>query len=71
MRQLGASGLAIAVGSVLSIAAIACYSAGDARWSYGGATGPAKWGSLEKRFAQCKLGHAQSPIDIPDASARK
>jgi len=71
MRQLGARGIAIVVGAVLSIAAIACYSADDARWSYGGATGPAKWGSLEKSFTQCKLGQIQSPIDIPDASARK
>lgn len=71
MRQPGASGLAVVFGAVLSIAANACYSAEDGHWGYGGATGPAKWGSLEKGFAECKLGRAQSPIDIPDASARK
>ena len=71
MRQVGASILAIVVGAVLSLAAIPCYSAEDANWSYGGATGPVKWGSLGKGFAQCKLGQTQSPIDIPDASARK
>ena len=71
MRQPGASGLAVVFGAVLSIAANACYSAEDGHWGYGSATGPAKWGSLEKGFAECKLGHAQSPIDIPDASARK
>ena len=71
MRQLGANVLAIVVGAVFSLAATAGYGAEDARWSYAGPTGPAKWGSLEKAFAQCKLGQNQSPIDIPDASARK
>ena len=71
MTQLGARGLAVVVGAVLSMVAIACYGAEDGHWSYGGATGPAKWGSLEKSFTQCKLGQNQSPIDIPDASARK
>ena len=71
MRQVGANVLTIVVGAVLSMAAVACYGAEGAQWSYGGATGPAKWSSLEKGFAQCKLGQAQSPIDIPDASARK
>jgi carbonic anhydrase len=71
MRHLGARGLAVVVGAVLSIGAITCYSAEDGHWSYGGATGPAKWGTLEKDFAQCKLGQIQSPIDIPDAAARK
>ena len=40
-------------------------------WSYSGKTGPAKWAELEKDFAECKLGQTQSPIDIPDATARK
>jgi carbonic anhydrase len=71
MRQVGANVLTVVVGAVLSIAAIACYGAEGAQWSYAGATGPAKWGTMEKGFAQCKLGQTQSPIDIPDASARK
>lgn len=33
-------------------------------WSYGGNTGPDKWGSLGKDFATCALGQHQSPIDI-------
>ena len=61
----------VVVGVVVSIAAIACYGAEDGHWSYSGATGPTKWGSLEKSFTQCKLGQNQSPIDIPDANARK
>jgi len=44
---------------------------GGAHWTYAGETGPAKWGYLEEDFAECKLGHNQSPIDIPDASTRK
>jgi carbonic anhydrase len=41
------------------------------RWTYAGATGPAKWGTLEKGYALCKQGTNQSPVDIPDADARK
>ena len=70
MRQLGASVFAI-VGAVLSLAAAPVHGAEDAHWSYAGANGPAKWGALEKGFVQCKLGQVQSPIDIPDAKARK
>src|SRR6187200_1938568 len=43
----------------------------DEHWAYTGKTGPQKWGDLEKDFAECKLGQAQSPIDIPDAKTRK
>ena len=71
MKQLGARDFAAVAGAVLSIAAIACYGAEGGRWTYSGATGPAKWGNLDKGFAECKLGQTQSPIDIPDASARK
>lgn len=71
MRQLGASVLAIAVGALLSLAASAGYGADVGHWSYSGPTGPAKWNTLEKGFAQCKLGQVQSPIDIPDEKARK
>jgi len=71
MRQLGANALAIVVGTVLSLAATAGYGADPEHWSYSGPTGPAKWNTLEKSFAQCKLGQVQSPIDIPDEKARK
>ena len=46
-------------------------AAGDKAWSYSGANGPTKWGSLEKAYSVCKTGELQSPIDIPDAKARK
>jgi carbonic anhydrase len=38
-------------------------------WSYGEHGGPAQWGELDKGFAACKLGKAQSPIDIRGAKA--
>jgi carbonic anhydrase len=36
-------------------------------WSYSGKTGPKNWGKLEQDFAECSMGHLQSPIDIKDA----
>jgi len=60
----------IAVAGMAGVAGV-CVAAGSASWSYAGATGPAKWAKLEKSFASCALGKTQSPIDIPDAEARK
>lgn len=40
-------------------------------WSYQGETGPEYWGSLENDFATCKKGHAQSPINIEQATLTK
>lgn len=34
-------------------------------WSYRGADGPARWGSLSDEFRACSTGTAQSPIDLP------
>ncbi|KAL3536106.1 hypothetical protein ACH5RR_004567 [Cinchona calisaya] len=34
-------------------------------FSYMGATGPGKWGSLNPAFSECSKGKSQSPIDIP------
>ena len=48
-----------------------CAAADAARWSHTGPNGPAKWGKLDKDFALCATGTTQSPIDIPDAAARK
>jgi len=47
--------------------------AAEPAWSYSGSTGPAKWFSLSKEYKLCKAGEEskQSPIDIPDAKARK
>jgi carbonic anhydrase len=40
-------------------------------WSYSGKSGPANWSKLDKSFAICAEGQAQSPIDIPDQTVRK
>jgi carbonic anhydrase len=55
----------------IASATVPCSAADAGRWTYAGATGPAKWGTLDKGFALCKLGTNQSPIDVPDADARK
>src|SRR5262245_54327199 len=36
-------------------------------WSYGGDTGPDKWGGLDAADAPCAAGDQQSPIDITGA----
>ncbi len=33
-------------------------------WDYGDLHGPSHWGDLSPEFAECKIGHHQSPIDI-------
>ena len=33
-------------------------------WGYKGETGPAYWGDLKPEFKTCKLGLAQSPVDL-------
>lgn len=60
----------IAVAGMIGIAGLGL-AADASRWTYSGATGPAKWAKLEKNFASCAAGKTQSPIDIPDAEARK
>lgn len=52
----------------LSVITLSCLSlvafAEGPHWTYEGAHGPAHWADLDKNFAECRLGHAQSPIDI-------
>ena len=38
--------------------------ASEGHWSYEGATGPEKWGSLDAAAAACSAGSQQSPVDI-------
>lgn len=71
MEQLVKKVVTIIAAVGIASAAGLCAAADTGRWTYAGATGPAKWSSLEKGFALCKLGTNQSPIDIPDADARK
>lgn len=42
----------------------------DPEWHYEGAEGPEHWGELSPRFAACRDGRAQSPIDIALPVAR-
>lgn len=58
----------------ITCAALAALAAGSVvaeeaghHFKYAGANGPAHWGDLEADFATCKIGHAQSPIDIRGA----
>jgi carbonic anhydrase len=42
----------------------------DELWDYHGITGPEHWHDLHKNFSLCGQGNAQSPIDIPEESAK-
>jgi carbonic anhydrase len=48
-----------------------CAEAAPHHWSYGGATGPARWAALEPEFGACAAGHEQSPIDIPQEAVQQ
>ena len=51
---------------VLSCLSVAALAEGP-HWTYEGEHGPSHWSELDKNFAECRLGHAQSPIDIRSA----
>jgi len=36
-------------------------------WTYEGASGPDHWAELDSRFAACRTGHMQSPVDLGGA----
>lgn len=40
------------------------YASENAHWGYAGESSPEHWGDVDARFAECKLGHNQSPINI-------
>lgn len=42
----------------------------SAHWSYEGNDGPAHWGDLSAKFAACKSGRMQSPIDLAGANQK-
>jgi carbonic anhydrase len=60
-----------AIGALVLVSAGAAASEAAHHWSYSGEGGPAHWGALEKDYAVCAVGHAQSPIDIETAKVRK
>jgi carbonic anhydrase len=43
----------------------------EVHWSYHGEEGPDEWGHLAKDFAECEVGDAQSPVDLPDHADQK
>lgn len=49
--------------TLLALSASACAESAP-HWSYEGQAGPENWGNLSEKFATCKLGQFQSPIDI-------
>ena len=53
--------------SLLVSASIVCALQGyaaDTHWGYTGAGSPEKWGDLDAKYATCKTGKYQSPINI-------
>ena len=58
---------AAALAAMASVHATEKEHAEHAHWEYQGKAGTAHWGELEQDFAACKLGKAQSPIDIHGA----
>ena len=61
----------VMVAVVLLTAGAASFGAEETHhFSYSGATGPAKWGSLEPDYSACALGKTQSPIDIKEDAAK-
>ena len=42
--------------------------AADMHWGYTGVGSPEKWGDLDAKYATCKTGKYQSPIDIATAA---
>jgi len=73
MKNTLARILAVVGAASFATAATVSLAAEAGNWGYAGATGPAKWATLSKEFKACKAGEEskQSPIDIPDAKARK
>ncbi|MCA1978296.1 MAG: carbonic anhydrase family protein [Thiobacillus sp.] len=59
----------------LSAVLLSCLSlaawAETPHWAYEGAHGAAHWAEIDKSYSECKLGHAQSPIDIRTAKVDK
>jgi carbonic anhydrase len=59
----------LATGLMMSSAMAQTAEHGKAHWEYAGKHGPSHWGEMESDFSSCKLGKAQSPIDIHAAKA--
>lgn len=61
----------VLLGSLLTLACFSFAADGSPHWTYSGASGPEKWGTLEEDYSSCALGKKQSPIDIRNDLATK
>src|SRR5262245_60196012 len=61
----------ICASSFIGIAPLSLAEGPAHHWSYAGATGPTHWAALESEFSACRVGHAQSPIDIRTNQVQK
>ena len=59
--------LSLLLVSAFIVCALQGYAA-DMHWGYTGASSPEKWGDLDAKYATCKTGKYQSPIDISTAA---
>jgi len=66
MKKLFASAI---VASVISTGTMA--GEGHSHWGYQGGEGPEHWGELKAKYATCKTGRSQSPININFSSMAK
>jgi carbonic anhydrase len=57
--------------SLVAATSVQAAGAGTAHWEYKGKAGASHWGELESEFSACKLGKAQSPVDIHGTTAGK
>lgn len=64
-------GVSVLAAAVSIVTAGSLHADEEHHWTYQGATGPAKWATLEQDYATCGVGQLQSPIDIEDAVAKK
>jgi len=54
----------VTAATFFAVAAVAQETEQHAHWAYNGKDGPKNWAKLDRAYAECKLGHHQSPIDI-------
>lgn len=54
----------IAAAAAVLLAGVAAFASETKHWTYGGETGPERWGELAVEYALCGTGRMQSPIDL-------
>ena len=48
----------------MGLLALPCLARADWRWTYDGISGPQYWGLINRDWALCERGRAQSPVNI-------